>query len=533
MKHKLTLLSAALMLLASQCSFAQNVGINVDNPLYPLEVYDSVNNGITGLFTSNNTTNSILGLNGNSAQARVGLAMYRSGGFPKAWAYINSQNNYVVRMGNSGEHFVINPLGNIGISESSPGFPLNFASTLGDKISLYGNSGNIYGLGIQSHLLQMYSEAPTADIAFGTGSSAAFNEIMRVKGNGKVGIGTSNPSFQLHVYDTANAGYTLYAESNNPSASVIAVNGRNSSSSVGYGFYRGPFGTYKGQMVIDGNNDFHLSLAGSGDVLFAKTSNGKVGIGTISPQQNLSVNGGLNIDQQNANSGNMTNALLFGSSSGEGISSRRTSGGNQYGIDFYTNYLNRLSLTSSGKMGVGITNPTSKLEVRAGGIGVSSSNKVWEMNYDSTGTYFYIDELGAGRRLSIKNGGNVGIGTTNPTAPLDVSGNIRSTGNIFAQGDKSVFRSNTSVPQKLLAASGNVGLTLAAGEVTSLALGFETFSAPPIITVANWSGTGDMAKVVVTCSAVTTSGCTVNFYNPSSSSITFNGTFNFALAGPQ
>jgi hypothetical protein len=89
--------------------------------------------------------------------------------------------------------------GNVGIGTGAPGFPLNFASALGDKISLYGNSGNHFGFGIAPSLLQIHADVNSSDIAFGYGNSASMTELMRIKGNGNVGIGTSNPEGKLHV----------------------------------------------------------------------------------------------------------------------------------------------------------------------------------------------------------------------------------------------------------------------------------------------------------------------------------------------
>jgi hypothetical protein len=92
---------------------------------------------------------------------------------------------------------------NVGIGTTTPGFPLAFSDALGDKIALWGQSGNHYGFGIQSALLQIHTEATTSDIAFGYGSSASFTETMRVKGNGKVAIGPVDPQAPLHIKNNA------------------------------------------------------------------------------------------------------------------------------------------------------------------------------------------------------------------------------------------------------------------------------------------------------------------------------------------
>ena len=88
-----------------------------------------------------------------------------------------------------------------------------------------------------------------------------------------------------------------------------------------------------------------------------------------------SLNGGERLELQWNNQGNVivdpgglnTNGLLpglsFGANSGEGLASKRTTGGNQWGLDFYTGFQPRLSLTRDGKVGIGTTNPQALLEV--------------------------------------------------------------------------------------------------------------------------------------------------------------------------
>ena len=93
--------------------------------------------------------------------------------------------------------------GNVGIGTTAPGFPLNMSNAMGDKIALWGNSGNTSGFGIQSNLLQIHTDTSAGDVGFGYGSSAAMTETMRIKGNGNVGIGTTSPIQKLDVNGNA------------------------------------------------------------------------------------------------------------------------------------------------------------------------------------------------------------------------------------------------------------------------------------------------------------------------------------------
>jgi hypothetical protein len=80
---------------------------------------------------------------------------------------------------------------------------------------------------------------------------------------------------------------------------------------------------------------------------------GNVGVGLSNPQRALSVNAALNVDQANANNGAVNPGITFGSASGEGIASKRTAGGNQFGLDLYTGSTVRLSITNGGNVAIG------------------------------------------------------------------------------------------------------------------------------------------------------------------------------------
>src|SRR6185503_18904437 len=72
------------------------------------------------------------------------------------------------------------------------------------------------------------------------------------------------------------------------------------------------------------------------------------------------------VDPNNSNTGTINSSLLFGSPTGEGIGSKRSGGGNQYGLDFYTNHINRVVITNGGNVGIGTTAPQKQLSIAAG-----------------------------------------------------------------------------------------------------------------------------------------------------------------------
>lgn len=68
-----------------------------------------------------------------------------------------------------------------------------FNNRLGNHVSLYGGLGNVnqYGLGVQSGLLQIYSDASNTSVALGYGNSYNFIERARTINNGEVSFQTS------------------------------------------------------------------------------------------------------------------------------------------------------------------------------------------------------------------------------------------------------------------------------------------------------------------------------------------------------
>jgi hypothetical protein len=85
---------------------------------------------------------------------------------------------------------------------------------------------------------------------------------------------------------------------------------------------------------------------------------------------------GVHIDSLGNNDGSLDFGLKFGGalSSGEGVASKRTSGGNQYGLDFYTSSANRMSIAGNGFVGINTTSPSQRLEVNGNYVLIDGHN---------------------------------------------------------------------------------------------------------------------------------------------------------------
>jgi hypothetical protein len=112
-------------------------------------------------------------------------------------------------------------------------------------------------------------------------------------------------------------------------------------------------------------NKFFAGKAPDGPVLYGFAGGG---LGTTDGGQALALSwnqaGKVALDPLGANTGGVAPGLVFGDlSSGEGIASKRSAGGNQWGLDFYTGNQSQMSITIGGNVGIGLNNPATKLHV--------------------------------------------------------------------------------------------------------------------------------------------------------------------------
>ena len=196
--------------------------------------------------------------------------------------------------------------GNLGLGTLGIAFPLTIGNNvLGDKISLWGQSGNTFGFGIGPSLLQIHTDTPGNDIAFGYGSSAAMTETMRIKGNGNLGIGTPVPGARLSLVSpgsTEQVGSVL-STSLRTSVGTLGTTAGNELGLASFGFGSGNNSSLgiRGLRATAGS-DWSSTAIGLGmDVdnsVRAGASlwlhgNGNVGIGVTTPGAKLDVNGSI------------------------------------------------------------------------------------------------------------------------------------------------------------------------------------------------------------------------------------------------
>jgi hypothetical protein len=269
-------------------------------------------------------------------------------------------------------------------------------------------------------------------ILYGTAAGVSYqrwytgaSERMRITPSGNVGIGTTSPQNTLHVDGTLRVG-PYFATSDRdhflvtPGGTVTTVSTPNENAN---------YDNSGGNIHIRTNSGYvtpveRLTVLAGGDV----------GIGTTSPGYKLDVTGDARFGD-----GNNFNPLIQYAGSG------RTAGSPGYSfvgdlntgmfnpnlsntLAFSTGGSERMRINSSGNVGIGTTSPDAKLDIEGDEASLrikdTTSGKTWDWQVHST--YMEFGEVNvANNRLVIKNGGNVGIGTTDPQSKLQVAGGIQ------------------------------------------------------------------------------------------------------------
>ncbi|HHC73443.1 MAG TPA: hypothetical protein ENK78_00015, partial [Thiothrix sp.] len=318
---------------------------------------------------------------------------------------------------------------------------------------------------------------PAATDAF-TIDQPAGTELMRVQGNGNVGIGTANPTKTLHIQGTVaidNTQGSIALKRITPYTSVGHGNGIITGLSPN-SKHLGNFGYLN--TTTDPNNPqglFFIQTDSNSNQInettehhFNITHAGNIGMGTRNPSDGTA-NGGqaLKLDVEGAigastycdeNGENCQTILQLASASADNLGDHIAT----QNIDLATHKLvgnggtDGLVIANNGRVGIGTDTPTAKLHVQDGGTApaysggtdklalISDGNTAMQITAGNTGNSalmfsdpdsrsigavdydhasdslrFRVNDL---IRTVINASGNMGIGTAAPTSLLDIYG---------------------------------------------------------------------------------------------------------------
>ena len=260
------------------------------------------------------------------------------------------------------------------------------------------------------------------------------------KTTGYIGIGTSSPSRPLEVSAADGEAVRLYRNANSSGWGVNLKFSFNNSSD-GQVDYAGLHGVIENNTAGNhgGSLIFTTATNGSLSEKLRITSSGNVGIGTTSPLGTLHTKGQFLFFDDS--SGSISGGIYANSLSSNPFTLWSGAGDFRIGTGVTdrtvgAGFAERIRiLNSNGNVGIGTTSPSDPLQI--------DSTAGWglRIRYTGNGQYLRLSgnqmssftSAGAGADLYLNSaGGNVGIGTTTPgsTYKLDVAGNINSSGTI-------------------------------------------------------------------------------------------------------
>ena len=262
------------------------------------------------------------------------------------------------------------------------------------------------------------------------------DNLMNLTGDGNLGIGTTSPTAALHVQKAINGGFagTIY----------------NTQATGGFGL-----------SVRGGNSSAEDALRVQnvgGTYLLNVKGNGNVGIGTTSPQQKLSVNGGhfavASGGRVYIGGANGTDSTIGYLGNDSGVMELMTDGTRDFKIGGGTGGTTMFFDTSAGNVGIGTTSPSYKLDVN-GNVGITGDlefTKVDGIQIKAKESMIFVidsDDNDTSRVFQVKDGGGDILMTVKDTGTLQLpqytAGLLQTDANGNVSLDTSTYATQTYV----------------------------------------------------------------------------------------
>ena len=157
------------------------------------------------------------------------------------------------------------------------------------------------------------------------------------------------------------------------------------------------------------NDRTTAASANTASAIVTRDTSGNFSAGTITLTGNVIVDSGSLNDGTffgGAATGSRT-LLLGGAASGEGISSKRTTGGESLGLSFWTKTQKRMTISNDGYIGIGTTSPAYPLHI----VGSSTTNTLPETGNLNGTTGQGIDVFDSRGTKPLNSDGTLGSGT--------------------------------------------------------------------------------------------------------------------------
>ncbi len=411
---------------------AGNVGIGTTNPIAPLHITSDAGNSFMQIGPSVSATSAtasivLRGKTGGVATGQAVIAttnsndlqLYPATGrdvqFPKgdlSATLMTLKDSGNVGIGTTSPNRLLSVNGSINVAPSAlPGTPaagdIAIDSTAANSLKYHNGSAWVTltgGAGLPAS--NGTAAAPSINFTNSTGTglyragtdilgfSTASAERMRIDASGNVGIGTTSPTANLHVYSTS-AQDALNVRANNGNAVRVNQYGDLSAVSATVGNYQIAYDSNISGGAITNLGDLYItSGVGSGlakNVILKPSGNGNVGIGTTAPNSQLS----------------------FGDSIGPARGGHYPTG-SPAGIA--RNDVINIFETGETRWGLGIHNSTMEIYSSA----LSGGTQIGTRSTDGNGNF--VPQM-----TVIGSSGNVGIGTSAPSRLLQVAGAIKLT----------------------------------------------------------------------------------------------------------